>query len=351
LIPYWILFAVFALASLESTKKKPGNRQNSLIFLLASVGIALMIGFRYEVGGDWGQYQRYLARIGHYPLKTALGQGEPGYAIINWVAGRLGLGIWFVNLICGSIFSWGLVRFARMQPNAWLAILISVPYLIIVVAMGYTRQAVALGFIMAGLASFERSSIFRFSLYVLGALLFHRSAIFLLPLVALAETRNRFINLALIIALSIALYYVFVAESVDRLITNYVAEEYQSQGATIRVLMNLIPSLIFIIFQKRFGLNSVQRKLWRNFSILSLITFLMLFFTTATTAVDRLALYLIPLQIFVFSRLPMLAGDRTSSRSQIHFILILYCASVQFVWLNFADNARYWVPYGLYRAG
>jgi len=288
-------------------------------------------------------------RIGHYPLATALGQGEPGYALINWTSHRLGFGIWFVNLICGSIFAWGLVRFARAQPNPWLAILIAVPYLIIVVAMGYTRQAVALGFIMAGLANFERSSILRFSLYVFGALLFHRSAIFLLPLVALSATRNRLITTLLLAALTAALYYVFVSESADRLIANYVEAQYQSEGATVRVLMNILPALTFIIFHQRFELKSDQRRLWWNFSILALATFLILLATSATTAVDRLALYLIPLQIYVFSRLPMIAGNRGQDSSQIHIILIIYCASIQFVWLNFADNAEYWVPYSVYR--
>jgi hypothetical protein len=114
--------------------------------------------------------------------------------------------------------------------------------------------------------------------------------------------------------------------------------------------MNLPPAIVFIFFQKRFGLSRVQSALWRNFSILAFVTLLILLSTTATTAVDRLALYIIPLQIFVFSRLPTIVGNRHGSGLQIHLIMIFYCASVQFVWLNFADNARYWVPYGLYRS-
>lgn len=48
------------------------------------------------------------------------------------------------------------MRFARSQPDPWLAVLVAVPYLVIVVAMGYSRQAVAIGILLAGLGRLER---------------------------------------------------------------------------------------------------------------------------------------------------------------------------------------------------
>jgi hypothetical protein len=64
----------------------------------------------------------------------------------------------------------------------------------------------------------------------------------------------------------------------------------------------------------------------------------------SSTAVDRVALYLIPLQLFVFSRLPRLATT-TKVRTPLVLGIVAFYAAVQFVWLNFATHAQYWVPY------
>ncbi len=60
------------------------------------------------------------------------------------------------------------------------------PYLINIVAMGYTRQSVALGFAMIGLAALGEQRVRRFVLWVLVGALFHKSAVLLLPIAALA---------------------------------------------------------------------------------------------------------------------------------------------------------------------
>jgi len=60
--------------------------------------------------------------------------------------------------------------------------------------------------------------------------------------------------------------------------------------------------------------------------------------------VDRLALYLTPLQVVVFSRLPFLA--RKELHPDVMVVLILFgYGAVLFVWLNFASHAQYWLPY------
>jgi hypothetical protein len=281
-------------------------------------------------------------------MSASLELSDPGYGLLNWVAHQLGFDIWFVNLVCGAIFSWGLVKFARRQPNPWLSVLVAIPYLIIVVAMGYTRQGVAIGFILAGLAALDRISMVRFALYVFGAVLFHKSAVVVLPIAALATSRNRIVTFGLLILLMASLYYVFVAASIDRLVTNYVDAEYESQGAAIRVAMNLPPAILFLIFQKRFELEPAQQKLWRNFSLAALGTLVALWIVASSTAVDRLGLFLIPLQMFVLARLPTVFRGRGQSNGQVALLVIAYSAAIQFVWLNYANNAAYWLPYQLY---
>ena len=65
----------------------------------------------------------------------------------------------------------------------------------------------------------------------------------------------------------------------------------------------------------------------------------------ASAAVDRISLYLIPLQMFVLSRIAEAFPDRKRANQQLVFLVILYSAAIQFVWLTYAFNANFWIPY------
>ncbi|HYC95414.1 MAG TPA: EpsG family protein, partial [Sphingomicrobium sp.] len=247
--------------------------------------------------------------------------------------------------LCGAIFAFGLLRFARSQPDPWLTFVVAVPYLIVVVAMGYTRQAVAIGIIMAGLAALKRgASILNFAIYVAVAALFHKTVVIVLPLVAYASPRNRLINLLAGIAGFVLLYDIFLSSSVEDFVANYVATGYSSQGAAIRVVMNLIPALALFLFRHRIGLTPIEQKIWTYFSVAAVVMLVALFVVPSTTVVDRLSLYLIPLQLAVLPRLASLFKAHSLGR----FLIIVYSALVLLVWLNFAVHAEYWLPYRIY---
>ena len=349
MLPYWLLFTLCAAGAVQYRADRPHRLNGGPTLFAAALFMLLMIAFRYEVGGDWLNYIEIFDSIRYVYLKDLIGLGDPGYVLTNWIALRLGVDIWFVNLICAAFFMWGLTRFVSQQPNPWLALVIAVPYLVIVVAMGYTRQAVAIGFILMGLTDLrDRQSMIRFAFYILLAAAFHKSAIIILPLAAFAATRNKIVMLGLSIMTGALLYYLFLSASIDRLMENYVIQEYDSQGAAVRVAMNLPPAILFLAFQRRFGLDEFSRKLWRNFSVAALGAVVLLMLLQSSTVVDRLALYLIPLQLFVFSRLPSAFADRGRINGQLTFGLIVYSALVQFIWLTSAANANYWVPYRVY---
>jgi hypothetical protein len=347
-LPYWLLFTIFAAGSLQYRRQVDQFHQSAPLLGAAAFFTALMIGFRFEVGGDWDNYVGIYEFITEMDFINALGEQDPGYALINWVAGQAGVDIWAVNLACALIFCWGLAKFARSQPNPWLAILVAVPYLIIVVAMGYTRQAVAIGLVLAGLSAVQNGAILRFSVYLLFAVLFHKSAIIVLPLVTLAATQRRIVIFPMMAVTGLLLYYLFVSASIDRLMNNYVEQEYESQGAAIRVAMNLPPAAIYLLFQRRFGVDDQQRKLWRNFALAAFFSVVLLVGTASSTAVDRLALYLIPLQMFVLARMPHAFSNQGAPSGAMVLFVIAYSAVIQFVWLNYAGHSELWVPYQVY---
>ena len=339
MLVYWLLFAFFATGALLSARS--GERQASPLLIAGAVLIALIIGLRYEVGGDWKTYEFLFSYARYADLGRMLELGDPGYQLLNWVVRRVGDNIWLVNLVCGSIFAWGLYRFCRVQPASWLAFTVAVPYLVIVVGMGYSRQAVAIGILMAGLAALARgASILKFSIYVGAAVLFHKTAVVVLPLVIFAGERNRLLNVLAGAAATFLLYDLFLAQALEGFVRNYIQAEYSSQGAVIRVAMNLVPAVIFLLFRKRLRFHPGEERIWFFFALASLLMALLLVVLPSSTVVDRLALYLIPIQVAVLPRLRYLFG------SQLGNVLVVgYSALVLFTWLSFAAHAEYWLPY------
>jgi hypothetical protein len=136
-----------------------------------------------------------------------------------------------------------------------------------------------------------------------------------------------------------------LANAVEALMTGYLAAEYQSSGAGIRVAMNALPGLIFLWFKKRFVLTLREKKLWTFMAWISIGFIGILFASPSSTAVDRVALYLIPLQLFVWSHFPDAIG-KTGRKNLLAVVIALgFYTAVLFVWLFFADHRHSWIPY------
>lgn len=346
MIPYWLLFIYFAAGALIERDFDGRRTTRSIALTIGAVIIALMIGLRFRVGGDWTTYRWQFAFSGRTSAHRMIDLfGDPAYSLLSWTVAHLGGTIWQLNLVSGTIFSWGLLRFSRAQANPWLAMTMAIPYLVVVVAMGYSRQAVAIGILMAGIAAIiNGGSTLRFAAYVALAALFHKTAVMALPLVVFAQPRNRLVNLLAGLALSYLFYDLFLSESMNVLYRNYIKAEYSSQGAAIRVVLNVIPAVLYLLNRRNFGFAPVESKLWFCFSLAALLFLGLLIASPSSTAVDRMALYIIPIQMAVWSRVPM--------AYKLHMVgrvaTVVFAAAVLFTWLNFAVHSIAWVPYRIY---
>lgn len=363
MLAYWLLFGLFAagavrFATTAAVAAAPGgprqpqelNRERGVSLLaIAALVPALMIGLRYDVGTDWGAYADIFDQIDRRGLAWGFSRIDPAYALVNWLVGAAGIEFWLVNLVCGLLFMFGLVRFARLQPQPWLAVAVAIPYLVIGVGMGYSRQAVAIGLCMAGLAAISKGSFARFTFWVLAGALFHRSAVVLIPIVAIAYSRNRFQTVMIGLVGCVLGYFVLGGgQGLEHFQRGYISYSRESQGAALRLGMNVVPAVIFLIFARRFAGDPNELRIWRVFALIAVASFLVWLILPQTTALDRMALYLIPLQIFVFSRMPTSLGAPSSPSGMLLVAVTAYSALIQFVWLNFSNNARYWLPYQLY---
>lgn len=340
MLPYWLFFLIPAGVILANQRLAERSKLYAwgLVWLL----FALAIGLRVEVGGDWFTYIKLLEVHAAKSLWEVISGGDPGYYLLNWLVGQAGGTIYWVNTFCGMIVMAGVVRFARTQPLPWLALLVAVPYLVIVVGMGYTRQSAALGLLLVGLVSLGNGQMRWFVFWVMVAATFHKSAVLMLPVAALASTSHRFWSLLWVGLISLVGGYLFVFDSAERLWTNYVEAEYESQGGLIRVMMNAVPAVLFFIFRRYLRLTEAETKLWFWMSLLSLVCIPLV--VLSSTATDRVALYLIPIQMFVFARLPFVVTD-PRQRGLVTLGVVGYYGLVQAVWLFFAGHSFAWLPY------
>jgi hypothetical protein len=312
--------------------------------------LVAIIGLRHQVGGDWSGYLQIFSFIDSpdFASGSVSVMMDPGYLMLNKISSVANFGVYGVNVMCASIFSVGLVVFCRQLPRPLLGLAVAVPYLVIVVAMGYSRQSVALGLAMLAYTALRNDYIWKFIICILVAATFHKTAIGLLPLLLASQTTNRVALIFWGLCSAPLFYFLFLADSMGFLLEHYVLnveEIFVSQGAFIRLGMNLIPALIFLAYSHRLSINQSDKNFLNILSWVTIISFAALFFTEASAAIDRLALYLLPLQILIFSYLPNAFTNNIQIRQFIVLGILLYYSFVLFVWLNFGVHSEDWLPY------
>lgn len=307
--------------------------------------IFLLVGTRRDVGGDWLHYDFSFNVTSGLSFYDTLTSSDPAYKVVEWGAAFLGFDVLAVNLVAAALFVFGLSRFCLSLPRPWLALCVSIPYLVIVVGMGYTRQSVAIGLVMAGLVNLKKGEFAKFSTWVVLAALFHKSAVLVLPFSALVGSTKRVWVLFFAGASTVLAYYVLLAEYSDQLLENYVDAEYASEGALVRLLINLIAAFLYWVWLRQMSLLRGDGKIWHWQAGFAILLFLFYFVTPASTALDRLALYLLPLQIYVFASLPSSFRERSAGSWIALMASLVFYLAVLLVWLNFATHSIYWVPY------
>lgn len=350
--PYWMMLFLPAVMAYREARLPTALGRNSVEWTAGwwavFMTLALLVGWRHEVGGDWFNYLENFDQAYYPSLWEVMRLDDPGYRLLEWIALEIGWGIYGVNLLAAMVFSYGLVAFCRHLPRPWLALCVAIPYFVIILGMGYSRQGMALGCIMVGLVALGQRRLAVFVGWALLAATFHKSAVLLLPIAALAASKRRFVTAAWVVAVVAAAYVIFLQDAVENLRVGYLEQEYQSEGALIRLLMNVLPATLLLLWRKQFS-KLLPQKLWLWFAVFAFVLLGWYYVSPSSTAVDRVGLYLLPLQLVVFAYLPEVFGARSGRNNQGMVILILiYYATVQFVWLNFATHAFAWLPYRWY---
>jgi hypothetical protein len=332
------------VAGARAARNPASGTRFSFLWVLAALTLVAIIGLRWETGGDWGNYDRIVQSALWTENRFGL-LGDPGFRAVTLIAARSSYGMLVVTMISAIVVTAGLIRFCLAQPRPWLCLAVVIPYFVVVMGMGYIRQGMAISLLLLALIAVQQGNVLRFVLWVLAAAMFHSTALIFLSLALFMARIHPFARLLLLIGAGLVLALAATGERTGLLLTNYVDQEMTSSGAAVRLAMTALPGAILLYWRERFDLTSSERWIWMMLSVGGIAALALVLVFPTSTAIDRIGLYLLPLQLFVYARLPdALAGNDRTARVLVTGVIVLYAAAF-YVWLNFAVNVEYWLPY------
>jgi hypothetical protein len=349
MLVYWLFLGFAAIMALFEQSAERANHRVNYVWVIYSLALAIFIGGRWKTGGDWGNYYNNLQEFYWLRLDAAAASSKDiGYTFLSIVASQFTTGIVVITMFTGIVMAYGLMIFCLKQPRPWLCMAVAFPYLVVVCGMGYIRQGIAISFILIGLVALERERVGRYVGWVTFGALFHATAFVLIPLGAIASRKNRLIIIAFVAMATVFAFRILIETRSAALVVNYVDADAESSGALVRAFMGALPASIFLIFRKQFGLSDVLLRAWMALSVAAILAVPAVLFYPSSTVIDRLGLYLLPLQCFLYSRVPDALAKNQQQRLLFTVGILLLYVTAFFTFMNFADHAAAWSPYRFY---
>lgn len=336
----WVYAALFLFpaAWAASGARARDGRPGKAVVLATSAILVLLIGLRFQVGGDWHAYWLMLERAHNLDWATALTISDPAYMGLNVLAARLGFSIAFVNLACAAVAVAGTLAFALRQKRPWLALLIAVPVLLAAVAMTTTRQSTAIGLELLALSGFMDGRRRLPASALLVACAFHWSAAALLPLIPLLLVSPRYrarIGLALA-ALALLAGTALWLKAEPGL---------PAAGGLFRLLPSLVAAAATPLLLRRAMLEGAGTAIALYLAGLTLLCLAQL--PVSSLNADRLGLFTIALQMLVLPRLPDVFSFPAVRGIAVAALIALYFAMFC-VWAALSPYAGCMTPYRSY---
>lgn len=343
---YWAMVLLPALLSLAHPARRTVLAQ--LVMSVMFFALFLILSLR-ETGGDYTTYLNLYDLLAGESLERAMELVEPGYGLLNWVSSQFGLGIYGVNGACALIVLYCLFSAAARERDPLLLLTLAIPYFIIVVAMGYTRQGVAVSLVWLAMVQMREARLGRAAIVIAVAACFHFSAFAAMAFPIFAITREQkgvmwFISRAVLAAVLVFAARNLFNDTLEGYSRNYVeSDRYESGGAFLRASVTGLAAAMFFMKAREFKARYEDYGIWLPFAVLALALVPLSLY--ASTPVDRAGLYLFPFQLVGFTRIPrLLWGGRYYT--VVRAVIVVNYLAYFFVWLHLGSySAELWVPY------
>ncbi len=328
------------------------NKNSSNLFLFTYLFILILfIGLRHQVGGDWYQYSHIYANPYQFSVLDFSIRNDYFYNYLSFLFYNFGLSYHYLNFLLAIFFVISVYKFCKLQPSIALSLIISFPIIIMIMGMGFARQGIAFAFVLFAMVSFIKENKIGFLTFAITAILFHKSAILILGIYPFIDKEIKYLQIFFIFLIGLFIIYILRGDFYN-LYDNYLgsnlntnAEERKSlnsQGAPIRIALNFLASIIYLVFMREISQNSNEKKLC-IFIVICVFILLVLAIKYSVFA-DRINYYLTPIQIIVFSRLPFIFNKKPTQEFFTFSIASFYIA-ILIIWINFSVHAHAWLPY------
>jgi hypothetical protein len=279
--------------------------QVQLAYWFALIFLFVFSAFRFEVGCDWTGYLNQYYVYGAVPLAALAQQAEPLWVGLFSLQTLWNLDYPWINVASSVIFFAGAHVMAQRQPNPLAFLVLLFPVLIINMPMSGIRQGAAIGVMFIAFMAFVDRALVRFVVLVFVAAAFHSSAmVFMLlaPLVTGKYSRGR-LFLAAVLALPGA-FFLSGSEEAGVAASRYINSGADAAGALFRVGVLGLSGLYFLWFLRR----KWERDFPADFKLAMIGSLMMvgalILVPVSSVIADRLAYYLIPVQVLILTRIP-----------------------------------------------
>ena len=338
-----ILFipSIFYITNLKIDK----NFRNFLLFFFC-IFLILFIGFGHNSGGDWGNTViDFYKNADRFEFDRIAFRGDYLYELISYLDFIFFKNFYILTTFWAIIFIFFLYIFLKNYNQVFLGFLISIPYLITVVAMGFFRQGGALSLCIIGLNFLIKKKYLYFYFFIFLAILIHKSSIvfLFLPLIFSNGIKKILLNIILI-SILVSFLLLFIKEDLIRLFFYYAGDgKYLvSDGAFFRSLINVVPAILFLLLRKKIKLIfPIEYKIFYPFALIQL-SLIFLSFNFSTLA-DRMAIYTAPFHLFVFVNLFCFFNKKF--KNLINILILFYFNFYYFLWLTYGSFTAAWFPY------
>ncbi|EKJ98730.1 hypothetical protein RBSH_05953 [Rhodopirellula baltica SH28] len=309
---YLVIFALL-IALRYFAGADPQSNQRGYRVVLAFLFV--FCAFRFEVGADWTGYLNNYRIQRWESFGEAVERRNPSFWVLNEIVHQLNLPYPWVNVFVAVVFFTGLHCFAKRQNDPLGFLVLSFPVLIVNMPMSALKQAIGIGFVCIALTAYLDKRLFRFVFWVLVGGSFHGSALIFLPLIPLVkkELTQRDLFQAGVLALPGLIALAFSSEA-EVMQSRYIDRSREAAGAIFRIALLVATGLFFYFYAREYW-----KKLFpSDYRLAGLGALMMLAVAPAilvsTVIGDRFGYYLIPIQLMIFSRFPILFRNTSHAR-------------------------------------
>lgn len=340
------MFVYLSLFYLPLSLKFFSNFKNiNFLKFLIMFTLFLIIGLRHQIGGDFFSY----ANIGRFGAYYRSMDDTLLSLIYLFSYEYLHLGIYGVQLICALILIISLNKFLITLKDYEIGLIIFIPVGIIIGAMGYISQTLALSFGLLAITQINKKNYYNYFIFIILSILSHISGAFFLIffLVYFNLNKKNLISVFLLCILSIIILYVINMERINLTLYLYIGPgmHLQSLGALPRFFFSLISAFIFLLYIRKKINNSNERKVYTIYSYLTILLLPLIFI--ASTFADRINLYFVPFQAYVFTTYVYLLNN-SSLKKLMNSLIIFFYGMTMIIWLLVGSHSHHWIPYRIF---